>query len=126
MITKKLKEHYELIAYLFFGVCTVIVNTLTYYLLSLKMDMLMANTIAFFVAVMFAYIVNTKFVFRDTFTKTNFTKFWLMRVSTLLIDNGGMSLLLWIEINDLIAKCFVNIIIIVLNYLFSKFVIYKK
>jgi len=130
MIIRKInviiKKHYELIAYLFFGFCTVVINTLTYYLLSLKMDELIANTIAFFVAVMFAYIVNTKFVFRNTFTKANFTKFWAMRIGTLLIDNGGMFILILIGLNDLIAKCFVNVVIIVLNYIFSKFIIYKK
>ena len=75
MSLKALLQNYrELLAYGFFGVCTVIVNTIVYYGLSLWMDDLVANTIAFFIAVQFAYMTNTKFVFLQNFTKKKFSE----------------------------------------------------
>lgn len=120
------KKHRETIAYLFFGGLTVVFNTATFLLLDLLMPELVANTIAFLFSVQFAYFTNTKFVFEAPFTKQNFLQFWGMRIGTIFIDNGGMWLLLSFECDKLLAKCIVNVVIIVLNYLFSKFFIYKN
>ncbi|WP_195282980.1 GtrA family protein [Harryflintia acetispora] len=87
---------------------------------------MIANTIAFFWLYKFAYMTNTKFVFKAKFTKKNFLKFWGMRIGTIFIDNGGMWILLAVSTHKLVAKCAVNTIVIILNYLFSKFFIYKK
>lgn len=125
-IRQLLIKYREIIAYGFFGVCTVIVNTLIYYILAHSMSDMLANTIAFFLAVQFAYMTNTKFVFQQTYTKENFLKFWSMRIGTLLIDNGGMWLLLLLSCNNLIAKCVVNVIVIIVNYICSKFIVFCK
>ncbi|MFA9463382.1 MAG: GtrA family protein [Velocimicrobium sp.] len=125
--TKILKKFEELVTYGIVGVLTVGLNILTFYLLSLKFtNELWANTIAFFIAVQFAYFANTKFVFKDNFTKKNFVQFWGMRIGTLIIDNGGLWLLINCNINTILDKLIINVVIIVLNYIFSKFVIYKK
>lgn len=119
-------KYEELIRYGFWGVMTVIVNTLLYLGFAQMTGDLLANTIAFFLAVQFAYMTNTKFVFQEKFTKKNFVQFWGMRIGTIFIDNGGMWLLLSVGINNLLSKCVVNAVVIVLNYVFSKFIIYKK
>ena len=49
-----------------------------------------------------------------------------MRIGTLVIDNGGMVLMVTWGINDMVAKCVVNVIIIGINYIFSKLFIFKK
>ena len=116
----------ETFRYLIFGVLTVTVNIASYRLMSLWMDTLPANTIAFFIAVFFAYYTNTRFVFQAPFTKKNFLQFTAMRIGTIFLDDGGMLLLLAWHWNDLLAKCVVNGIIIVLNYLFSKLLIFRK
>ncbi len=121
-----LKEYWETFAYLFFGVLTVIFNIIAFLILNIFVEEIMANTIAFFIAVQFAYITNTKFVFQAPFTKENFLSFWGMRIGTLVIDNGGLWLLMYAGCDKLIAKCTVNVVIIVLNYIFSKFFIYKR
>lgn len=121
-----LAKYRELIAYAFFGVTTVIVNTACFWLLERFMPELWANTIAFFVAVQYAYMTNTKFVFQKKFTKENFLKFWGMRIGTLLIDDGGMWLLLRLSVNDIVAKCLVNGVVIVINYICSKFFVFRK
>ena len=49
-----------------------------------------------------------------------------MRISTLFIDNIGLYYLVSISVDELIAKSIINIIIILINYICSKFIIYKK
>ena len=120
-------KYKELILYGIFGILTVIVNIISFKLLSiLNIPLLYANTIAFFIAVVFAYYTNTKFVFNDKFTKENFISFMSMRISTLFIDNIGLYYLVSISVDELIAKSIINIIIILINYICSKFIIYKK
>lgn len=116
----------ETLRYLIFGVLTVTVNTVSYRMLSLWMGTLPANTLAFFIAVFFAYYTNTRFVFQIRFTKKNFLQFIAMRIGTIFLDDGGMLLLLAQGWNDLLAKCVVNVVIIGLNYLFSKLFIFRK
>lgn len=116
----------ETLRYLVFGILTVAVNITSYRVLSLWMDTLPANTLAFFIAVFFAYYTNTRFVFRVEFTKKNFLQFISMRIGTIFLDDGGMLLLLTWSWNDLLAKCVVNVVIIGLNYLFSKMLIFRK
>lgn len=116
----------ETLRYLIFGVLTVIVNTVSFKLLGLLMGDIAANTIAFFIAVLFAYWTNSQFVFRTGMAWRSFAEFMAMRICTLPIDDGGMWLLLRLGVNDLIAKVFVNAVIIVLNYLASKLFIFKK
>ncbi len=116
----------ETFRYLVFGVLTVAVNITAYHLLVWELSALAANTLAFFIAVLFAYWTNSQFVFCVPCTKENFLQFMGMRIGTLFIDDGGMLLLLRFGWNSLLAKCFVNGIIIVLNYVFSKLFIFRK
>lgn len=116
----------ETLTYLVFGVLTVVVNILSYELLSIVFGMLAANTLAFFIAVFFAYWTNSTFVFRVQHTWKNFLQFMGMRIGTLLIDNGGMYLMIHLAVNDFFAKCIVNVVIIVINYVASKWIIFRK
>lgn len=116
----------ETFRYLVFGVLTVVVNVAAYKLLDRFMGSIVANTLAFFIAVIFAYWTNSTFVFHAPHTWKNFLQFMGMRIGTLVIDDGGMWLLLKLGVNDLLAKCAVNVVIIVINYLASKLVIFRK
>lgn len=116
----------ETLRYLIFGILTVVVNIAAYRLLVPGLGTLVANTAAFFIAVLFAYFTNSKYVFRVPFTWKSFLEFMSMRLGTLVIDDGGMVLLTRWGWNDLLAKCVVNVIIIGLNYLFSKLLIFRK
>ncbi|EHL15461.1 hypothetical protein HMPREF9629_01850 [Peptoanaerobacter stomatis] len=127
MLNRVFYKYKELILYGFFGVLTVIVNIISFkLLLILNIPLLYANTVAFFIAVLFAYYTNTKYVFNDKFTKKNFISFISMRISTLFIDNMGLYYLVSISVDELIAKSIINIIIILINYICSKFIIFKK
>lgn len=116
----------ETICYLLFGVLTVIINVIAFLCLDLILNELVANTIAFFISVLFAYWTNTLFVFRRTISWKSFFAFFAMRGGTLLIDDGGMYLMIEWGCNKFLAKCILNGIVIILNYLFSKFIIYKN
>ena len=116
----------ETFRYLVFGALTVLVNIVAYWLLSLVCGAIVANTIAFFVAVLFAYWTNSTFVFRVPHTWKNFLEFMGMRISNLIIDDGGLFLLLKLGVNDLLAKCILSVIVIVINYFCSKFFIFRK
>lgn len=128
MMRKLIKREmfWETFRYLVCGISTVLVNIISYELLSLLWGTLLSNTLAFFIAVFYAYWTNSVFVFRVTCTWKSFWQFIGMRIGTLVIDNGGMVLMVAWGINDLIAKCVVNIIIIGINYIFSKLLIFKK
>lgn len=125
MIRKVYIDYKEIILYVFYGILTVCINTLIFLILYKDMEELAANTIAFLIAVQFAYMTNTKFVFSKKYTKENLSKFWSMRIGTIFIDNGIMYLFLNLNVAAGYAKVFSNIVIIVLNYLCSKFIIFQ-
>lgn len=128
MMGKLIKREmfWETFRYLVCGISTVLVNIISYELLSLRWGTLLSNTLAFFIAVFYAYWTNSMFVFRVPCTWKSFWEFIGMRIGTLLIDNGGMVLMVAWGIDDLVAKCVVNVIIIGINYIFSKLFIFKK
>ena len=128
MMGKLIKREmfWETFRYLVCGVSTVLVNIISYELLSLRWGTLLSNTLAFFIAVFYAYWTNSMFVFRVPCTWKSFWEFIGMRIGTLLIDNGGMVLMVAWGIDDLVAKCVVNVIIIGINYIFGKLFIFKK
>jgi putative flippase GtrA len=125
-IESMLKKHRETISYLICGALTVAVNTALYLGFALIVHDMIANTIAFFLAVLFAYFTNSLLVFKHKLSWLTLGQFFGMRIGTILIDDGGMWLLLSLGCSGLIAKCVVNVVIIVINYLISKFYIFKS
>lgn len=124
----------DVLRYIFFGGCTTLVNLGCYYALRLatEINMNVANTISVAIAILFAYAVNSRFVFRskaDGFKQhlNEFVKFVGARMSTMVIEVGGVWFMADVlKINDLIAKFVIQFIILVLNYIFSKFLVFTK
>ena len=120
--------------YIFFGGCTTLVNLLTYYILRLTtaLDINVANTISVIAAILFAYVVNSRFVFESKASGfkehfAEFVKFISARVVTMIIEVGGVWLMVdLMHINDYIAKFVIQFIVLALNYVFSKFLIFTK
>ena len=137
---KKIKEliikcwNNDVMRYIFFGGCTTLVNLVCYYALRLftAINMNVANTIAVAVSILFAYFVNSRFVFESEATSFRqhfgeFVKFVSARLSTMVIEVGGVWLMVdFMHINDLIAKFVIQFIVLALNYIFSKFLIFTK
>lgn len=123
----------EVIFYAIFGVLTTVVNISVFYLLTLtNLDENISNFIAIIIAVLFAYFTNRKIVFNSTATtfKENlkeFYKFMLGRAFTMIVEMSGFYLLFnIIGIQELISKCIITVLVIILNFFISKFFAFKK
>ena len=130
---KKIYQN-QAVRYVFFGGCTTMVNLVSYYLLRrlLGMDITLANLIAISLAILFAYVVNKLFVFEH---RTSSVKELLkeagsfvgMRLGTMLVEVLGVILLscIW-SMNDMAAKLVIQVVVLVLNYLISKLVVFRE
>lgn len=137
---KKLKELYlkykEIINYLIVGVLTTVVSLVVYYICvctflnpNNAIQLQVANIISWICGVAFAYITNRKFVFESKTNKIvkELTSFVGSRLITLILDMLMMYIMVTLMgINDKISKLIVQILVIVLNYLFSKLFVFKK
>lgn len=126
-----LKKYKEIIMYLIIGGFTTLINVISFILLCniLKLDWSISNIISWIISVLFAYITNRSFVFKSKTKKVvkEIISFFVFRILSLLIDMLLMYLLIQILfINNTIAKLVVQVIVIILNYFFSKFIIFKK
>ena len=134
-----LKKHKEVVLYLIFGVATTVVNWICYAGLNIAgTDMNISNIIAWFVSVMFAYNTNKLFVFKCKSMRLSvmlpeFVKFFGARVVTGLVEIVGLPILVYLGLNQtffgvdgFVAKILISVIVIVLNYVFSKMLIFKK
>ena len=124
------------INYLIVGGLTTCVSLLTYYLLTftilnpnISTELQIATIISWIISVLFAFFTNKKYVFesKNKFNFKEMISFILSRLSTLFIEMLLMYLLVTIcKYNDKIMKIAVQIIVIILNYLLSKFLVFKK
>lgn len=129
-----LHKYRELISYVFWGTATTVVNYVTYFLLTgvFQIYYLTSNIIAWTVSVLFAYFVNKLFVFQS--------KTWAWRVAlrelwqtmaSRLLTLGLETGILWISVDmlhqsDTITKLAASVVVVVTNYVLSKFIIFKK
>ena len=123
----------EVLMYLFFGGLTTVVNIVSFYILrKLSVEVYVSNIIAWLIAVIFAFITNKLFVFesRGKSKKENareLISFFGFRILSLGFDMGSMFLLIDIlHVGEMISKILANILVIILNYIFSKLFIFKK
>ena len=90
-----------------------------------------SEIIAFIIAVIFAYITNKLYVFES---KTDgkkqllkeITSFFSCRIFTEIISILMMNMSVWFSINDVFMKIVSNIVVIIVNFVFSKILIFKK
>ena len=121
----------SVVRYVFFGGCTTLVNLVSFYILrKLKVELNTANIISIILAILFAYVVNSKYVFQDKCDslKTHiqpFCKFIGARLVTMIIEVGGVWLLVSVMgLCDMIGKFLTQFIVLILNYIFSKFFVF--
>ncbi len=151
MITK-IKEliikYKELIIYVIFGGLTTVVNLAVFALFSKLLGdekYLITNVIAWFAAVVFAYITNKIWVFESKSWSgkvllKEIPSFFAARVFSFVIEEAGLflfvDLLSFNEISlelfsfeiggELIAKGILAVVVVIVNYVLSKLVIFKK
>lgn len=128
------KKHKEVLLYLFFGgvVTLVSIGTFQFFYAVFKINELIANVISWVISVLVAYITNRTWVFRSTAnTKSAVTVemlgFFGGRAATLLIEELIILVFVtFLKFNSLAVKLAAQIVVIVLNYIFSKLLIFKN
>lgn len=135
MSIRELCQRYkDVIAYAFFGVCTTLVNVIVYWVVAhpFNMSVLLSTMIAWVVAVLFAYFTNRKWVFNSTANgfveiAKEIVSFFSCRLVTGILDWGCMYVLVErLGFNDVVIKFLANVLVIILNYIASKLLIFKK
>ena len=121
----------DVIRYIFWGGCTTLVNLVSFYLMRIAgLPLMSANIISIILAILFAYVVNSRFVFHDSCETLKdhiqpFVKFISARLVTMVIEVGGVWLLAVVMgFHDMVAKFCTQFLVLVLNYIFSKFLIF--
>lgn len=95
-------------------------------------DYLDANFIAWVAGVIFAFVTNKLWVFDSKSWKPSvagkeFTGFMGARIFSFVIETIAMFILVTLlSVNDFISKIIVGIVVIIINYIFSKLIIFKK
>ena len=140
----------ETILYLIFGVATTLVNYIVFFLfLEMVLDgqnSPLANAVAFVAAVIFAFVVNKVYVFESKSwsldaLKREVPSFLAARVGSFLIEEVALIIcedILHLE-NAIVlqlgttqfsgiaaAKIALSVIVVILNYVFCKWFIFKK
>lgn len=120
----------ELFLYGVFGLLAFFVNVGAFYVFSslLHFHYLFSNALAWILATVFAFFTNKVIVFRsDGNTAKESFMFLAARLFTLLLD----MFLMWffvgcIGIKGLVAKIIVNVVVIISNYVMSKFWVFRR
>ena len=129
-----IQKYKSIIAYLFFGVLTTLINWGSYFLFYniAKTPNVPSTIIAWILAVAFAFITNKIWVFdsKSFDGKTILHEIWTFitaRLITGILDVVIMYFAVDVFVmNSTVWKLISNIIVIVLNYIFSRLIIFKK
>lgn len=128
------EKHKELILYVFFGGCTTLINIISYFACRelMHLPVVPADVLAWLVSVIFAYVTNKLFVFESKSWRLMLVlkegaAFLAARVFSLGVDVAMLyvtvTVLGWWELP---MKVLANVVVIVINYIFSKWIIFRK
>ncbi len=148
MIKKLFDKYREIIMYLIFGVLTTLVAWVSYAIFTKVIPEISfagitiahttsANVLSWICGVIFAYVTNKIWVFESKSWKPSvaFKELWQFVASRLItgfIEWFGLPLLIHIGfdyalfgVDGMLAKILVSVIVVILNYVFSKLLIFK-
>ena len=141
------KKHKGIFLYLFFGALTTLVSIFSFVFCEkvIGLDIMTTNVISWVLAVSFAYFTNKKWVFNASGTGASETArelgtFALGRVGTLGLDTVLTFGTVWaldalgyvpfkfiiVFTADLWSKIVASVVVIISNYVISKFLVFKK
>lgn len=128
--------NYEMITYIVCGVLTTILNYVVYFVTprigSERFGIAFANVTAWLVAVIFAYFVNKIFVFESmSWDRATLFREFLSFITARLLSLGFDTLFLIVTVgyfkwNEPAMKILSNVFVLIMNYIASKFLIFKK
>lgn len=153
MILQLLKRYREIVAYLFWGVMSTVVSWGSYSLFAImfanqvgevhifnwkfSMVVVIANVLSWLCAITFAFFTNKIWVFESKSWKRKvwlpeLGKFLSSRMITGIVEMIGVPLLVSLGLNQtiygvegMVAKILVSVIVVLLNYVFSKLFVFK-
>lgn len=147
MIKKLFNKYKELISYVFFGVLATIVNLVSFKIFDAILGenlYLVTNVVSWLITVIFAYFTNKLWVFESKSWKASVVVkeligFFGARIFSLVVEEAGLWLMIDIchmgDISwdiftfslsgNMIAKIIMQVVVVILNYVFSKLVIFK-
>lgn len=128
-----IEKYKDLIPYAIFGVLTTLVNIASYWVFAhpLQLPVTVSTILAWVVSVTFAYLTNRKWVFHsEADTKKAVAKevisFFGCRMGTEFVDLAAMFIFVdLLSYNDMVVKVISNVVVIILNYAASKFLIFR-
>ena len=128
------KKNRTKVLYLIYGGFTTVINIAVFWLMTkqLNIDTVLSNSVAWLVSVLFAFITNKLIVFesRDMTLKLIAAELFMFLIARVL--SGALdTAIVWyfidkLHYSELLIKITSNVIVIVLNYVFSKMFIFKK
>ncbi len=130
-----MKRMREIFLYLFFGGLTTLVNFAVYTLFVNRLGVTLSNGFAWSVAVLFAFVTNRKWVFHSRSTHWGkelltfvggrlFSGVLEIFLPTILITVGLTQTAF--GITGFWAKALVSVLVVVLNYVVSKWIVFQK
>ena len=128
------KKYQQPILYLFFGVCTTAVNIITYYISAhiVSLSVVLSTCLACAISVIFAYITNKWWVFESKSLRLKAVVLEFLSFTGCRLFTGACDLLIMfifvdcLAMNDLFVKIASNVLVVILNYIFSKLIIFKQ
>lgn len=128
---KKIIEN-ETYSYVFFGILTTLVNFISYVFFTkiTAMDYMLAASLAWILAVLFAFFTNKRFVFNSQGLNSiadikEFLRFLFFRILSYFVDLMTIVILVeWLAVFDPLAKLIASAVVAVLNYFASKYYIF--
>ena len=128
-----MKDKREMTQYVIWGVLSAILNVGLFQILILgSVDYRIANLITIIVVKIFCYVTNKFFVFRTPYEGLKvllkeMMAFIFARGVTSILDYVGVLVLVeLVNCQEMLSKCIMAVVVVVVNYLFSKFFVYKK
>lgn len=139
-LSKFYTDHLEGMRYLVCGALSTVVNIVSYAVVAytifagIQPDSLrvtISDSVAFVIALVFAYWVNKTIVFNSKCENfkalmKEITSFTVCRLFTQAVSLGMMNFAVIIHMNDILMKVIANIVVIILNFIFSKLIIFKN
>ena len=127
------KKYKEVLLYLFFGGCAFIISIGSYAIVNVNFGVneLIANIISWILAVVFAFFTNRVWVFQSATDSVKafgiqFASFIGGRIVTLIIEEAMIFIFITVlGFNSILIKILAQVVVIVLNYIISKFMIFK-
>ena len=117
---------------LFFGGLTTLISIFVFWLFNspLGLNELVANLISWLLAVLFAFLTNKTWVFQSGGQEKGFLSLMLSFYAGRLVTLGVEELLLlvfitWLGFNSMAVKIVAQIVVIVLNYVISKLLVFS-